>query len=65
MTENEFLAEERTRLRRLIVEAWSEKLLLTALFLTLAYPWLLRLAVRLRHDQQSRRPVSPFVYTLR
>ncbi|GLR80790.1 hypothetical protein HUE56_00870 (plasmid) [Azospirillum oryzae] len=65
MTSADHSTRERARLRRLIRQAWSERLWLTFLFLVAVYPFLWRLAVRMRLQGGAGKPASPFVYTLR
>lgn len=65
MTSDDHPAQERARLRRLIRQAWSERLSLTFLFLAVGYPFLWRLAVRMHLQKGAGKPASPFVYTLR
>ncbi|PWC40642.1 hypothetical protein [Azospirillum sp. TSO35-2] len=65
MNSDDCSARERAHLRRLIRQAWSERLPLTFLFLAVGYPFLWRLAVRMRLQGEAGKPGSPFVYTLR
>ena len=65
--EPDIAGEERERLRRLIAEArLDRKLWLTGLFLTLAFPIVLRIAVETRKNAKlAEDKLSPFIYVMR